>query len=140
MLGSAVTRRTLHTSHRARRPLRLPFGPCTVQTPPCDHWRVAAPQGASDTVMRAVCIARHPILSEHFCSFFRDAGMECVPAVGAESGVTVVRAQCPDVVVCDYDLLRPALLREWQRDSWLNEIPIIAVSMTRRPEEARLAA
>ena len=89
--------------------------------------------------MRAVCIGRHQILSEHFCSFFRDAGMECVSAVGAGDGVAVVRAQCPDVVICDYDLLRPTLIREWERDAWLGEIPIIAVSMTRRPEEARLA-
>jgi hypothetical protein len=41
-------------------------------------------------------------------------------------------------VICDYDLLQPDLLHEWGRDGRLAELPIIAVSLTRRPEEARL--
>ncbi|HEX5409120.1 MAG TPA: hypothetical protein VFW89_05055 [Gemmatimonadaceae bacterium] len=88
--------------------------------------------------MNAICIGRHKILSEHFCSFFEAAGIECVPAVGLQDGIAEVRAGSPDVVICDYDLLQPDLLRDWGQDGKLAELPIIAVSLTRRPEEARL--
>ncbi|MGH7624591.1 MAG: hypothetical protein ACREOJ_04630, partial [Gemmatimonadaceae bacterium] len=85
-----------------------------------------------------ICIGRHKILSEHFCSFFEAAGIECVPAVGLHDGIAEVRAGSPDVVICDYDLLQPDLLREWGQDGKLAALPIIAVSLNSRPEEARL--
>ena len=88
--------------------------------------------------MQAICIGRHKILSEHFCSFFEAAGIECVPAVGLQDGIAEVRAGAPDVIICDYDLLQPDLLRDWGQDGKLAGLPIIAVSLTRRPEEARL--
>ena len=88
--------------------------------------------------MRAVCIARHRFLSDHICSIFRDVGLECIPVVGFSDGVTAARAQGPDVVICDYDLLVAAPLREWECDPALAAIPIVAVSLTRRPEEAHL--
>jgi hypothetical protein len=88
--------------------------------------------------MNAICIGRHRILSEHFCSFFEAAGLECTPVVGLQDGIAEVRAASPDVVICDYDLLQPDLLHDWGRDGRLAELPIIAVSLTRRPEEARL--
>ncbi|HWG51814.1 MAG TPA: hypothetical protein VN677_00805 [Gemmatimonadaceae bacterium] len=88
--------------------------------------------------MNAICIGRHKILSEHFCSFFEAAGIECVPAVGLQDGIAEVRAGAPDVIICDYDLLQPDLLRDWGQDGKLAGLPIIAVSLTRRPEEARL--
>ncbi|HEY9450685.1 MAG TPA: hypothetical protein VIQ74_02155 [Gemmatimonadaceae bacterium] len=88
--------------------------------------------------MRAVCIARHRILSDHVCSIFRDTGVECQPVVGFLEGMSAARAVFPDVVICDYDLLVSAPLAEWERDPVLAEVPIIAVSLTRRPEEAHL--
>lgn len=88
--------------------------------------------------MRAVCIARHCFLSEHIASVFRDAGIECEPVVGFHDGMVAARSRCADVVICDYDLLVAAPLEEWERDPFLAEIPVIAVSLTRRPEEAHL--
>jgi len=86
--------------------------------------------------MRAVCISRHRILSDHVCSIFRDTGVECQPVVGFQEGMTITRSSFPDVVICDYDLLVAAPLADWERDPLLCEVPIIAVSLTRRPEEA----
>ena len=86
--------------------------------------------------MRAVCISRHRILSDHVCSIFRDTGVECQPVVGFQEGMTIARSSFPDVVICDYDLLVAAPLADWERDPILCEVPIIAVSLTRRPEEA----
>jgi hypothetical protein len=59
--------------------------------------------------------------------------------VGFQEGMTVTRSVFPDVVICDYDLLVAAPLADWERDPLLSEVPIIAVSLTRRPEEAHLA-
>lgn len=53
--------------------------------------------------------------------------------------MTVARSSFPDVVICDYDLLVAAPLADWERDPILSEVPIIAVSLTRRPEEAHFA-
>lgn len=50
----------------------------------------------------------------------------------------MARAELPDLVICDYDLLVSAPLAQWERDDTLGAVPIIAVSMTRRPEEAHL--
>jgi DNA-binding response OmpR family regulator len=88
--------------------------------------------------MHAVCIARHWILSDHISSIFRAAGIACEPVVGFSEGMKAARSRFPDVVICDYDLLVSAPLDEWERDSLLVEVPIIAVSLTRRPEEAHL--
>jgi hypothetical protein len=88
--------------------------------------------------MRAVCISRHRILSDHVCSIFRDTGVECQPVVGFLEGMAVTRSRFPDVVICDYDLLTTAPLADWESDPLLAEVPIIAVSLTRRPEEAHL--
>jgi hypothetical protein len=52
--------------------------------------------------------------------------------------MTIARSSFPDVVICDYDLLVAAPLADWERDPILCEVPIIAVSLTRRPEEAGL--
>lgn len=88
--------------------------------------------------MRAVCIARHRFLSEHISSIFNAIGIDSVPAVGFDEGTRLARAEVPDLVICDYDLLVCAPLYEWERDVVLGVVPIIAVSLTRRPEEAHL--
>src|SRR5690242_1063167 len=88
--------------------------------------------------MRAVCIARHRFLSEHISSIFDAIGISSVPAVGFDEGMRATRAELPDLVICDYDLLVAAPLAQWERDAQLGVVPIIAVSLTRRPEEAHL--
>lgn len=88
--------------------------------------------------MRAVCISRHVFLGEHICSIMRSAGIECESVIGLHEGMEVSRAARPDVVICDYDLLATAPHHEWQRASGRVDLPIVAVSLTRRPEEAHL--
>ena len=88
--------------------------------------------------MRAVCIARHRFLSEHYATFFEALAVEGVTAVGFEEGMRAAREELPDLVLCDYDLLLAAPLARWQSDPVLAAIPIVAVSLTRRPEEAPL--
>jgi hypothetical protein len=89
-------------------------------------------------IMRAICIARHRFLSDHISSIFQDIGIDCTPVVGFPEGMAATRSQLPHVVICDYDVLVAAPLREWEADPLLAETPIIAVSLTRRPEEAHL--
>ena len=89
--------------------------------------------------MRAVCIARHRFLSEHFATFFEALAVEGVTAVGFDEGMRAAREEQPDLVLCDYDLLHAAALARWAGDAVLSAIPIVAVSLTRRPEEAPLA-
>jgi len=85
-----------------------------------------------------VCISRHVFLGEHICSIMRSAGIECESVIGLHEGMEVSRAARPDVVICDYDLLATAPHHEWQRGSGCVDLPIVAVSLTRRPEEAHL--
>lgn len=57
-------------------------------------------------------------------------------AVGLTDAAAIARDCSPDVVVCDYDLLATLPLEAWETDEMLVRLPIIAVSMTRRPDEA----
>ncbi|MDQ3696654.1 MAG: hypothetical protein M3373_01325 [Gemmatimonadota bacterium] len=86
--------------------------------------------------MRAVCIARHRILSDHYRAYFRAVALEAVPAVGIAEGMRLAREVHADLVLCDYDLLVATALDQWERDPVLASIPVVAVSLTRRPEEA----
>jgi CheY-like chemotaxis protein len=88
--------------------------------------------------MRAVCIARHRFLSEHYATFFEALAVDGVSAVGFDEGMRLTRAGRPDIVLCDYDLLVAAPLAQWAADPVLADIPIVAVSLTRRQEEAML--
>lgn len=88
--------------------------------------------------MRAVCISRHVFLGEHICSIMRSAGIECESVIGLREGMDASRSARPDVVICDYDLLATAPRHEWHRGSGRDDLPIVAVSLTRRPEEAHL--
>lgn len=89
-------------------------------------------------IMRAVCISRHVFLGEHICSIMRSAGIECESVIGLREGMDVSRAAKPDVVICDYDLLATSPRHEWQHTPGYADLPIVAVSLTRRPEEAHL--
>ena len=88
--------------------------------------------------MRLLCVGRHAVLSEHLASLFRSFGGETAPAVGLADAMDVARVFAPDAVVCDYDLLATVSLTTWECDAALSRVPIVAVSLTRRPEEVHL--
>lgn len=85
--------------------------------------------------MRVLCVGRHPFLSEHFCRFFRDLGAECVGTAGTSEVLNVAAAFEPHLVVTDCDLLTVSLLDLWSHEESLADVPVLAVSLTRRPAE-----
>jgi len=85
--------------------------------------------------MRLLCVGRHAYLSEHLCRYFRGLGADCAAAVGASDAHAVAASFEPHVVVCDCDLITPSLLDEWSVVPGLSDVPLVAVSLTRRPEE-----
>lgn len=88
--------------------------------------------------MRMLCVARHPYLSEHFCRYFDQLGIDAIPCVGLADATSRIAADAPDAVICDYDLLATAPRATWQSDPVLANVPIIAVSLTRHPGDAHL--
>jgi hypothetical protein len=85
--------------------------------------------------MRLLCVGRHAYLSEHLCRYFSELGADCAAAVGAGDALVVAESFEPHVVICDCDLITPALLDEWSTAAAFSDIPLVAVSLTRRPEE-----
>ena len=85
--------------------------------------------------MRVLCVGRHVFLSEHLCRVFRDAGAECEPAVGVAEALRRAAEFEPHIVVSDCDLITPAMLESWTAEPALADVPVLAVSLTRRPEE-----
>ena len=85
--------------------------------------------------MRVLCVGRHAFLSEHLCRVFGDAGAECEPVVGAAEALLRAPGLEPHAVVCDCDLITSSLLDSWAADPALSQVPVLAVSLTRRPEE-----
>src|SRR5688500_7246000 len=88
--------------------------------------------------MRILCVGRHGVLSDHVASLFKDFGAETCAAVGLTEAADIARAFAPEAVICDYDLLATVTLAEWERDPLLSRMPIVAVRLTRRPEEVHL--
>jgi hypothetical protein len=88
--------------------------------------------------VRALCVARHRFLSEHFGVWFGAIGIECSVAVGLDEAMAEAAKLRPDVVLCEYDLLATAPLDDLERDPVLSRTPILAVSLTRRPSEMHL--
>ena len=88
--------------------------------------------------MRVLCVGRHPYLSDHLCRFFVALGVYAHPVVGLDEAIEAAAQFQPDAVVCDYDLLATIPLDGWERDPLLSRLPVIAVSLTRRPEEVHL--
>jgi hypothetical protein len=86
--------------------------------------------------MRVLCVGRHAFLSEHLCRFFRDLGAECEGAVGVVEVLPAAARFAPHVVVSDCDLLTPGLLDAWTHEPALAQVPVLAVSLTRRPQES----
>ena len=85
--------------------------------------------------MRLLCVGRHEILSEHLCRYFADLGAQCEGAVGAAAALSLAENFEPHLVVAEFDLLTPAVQESWSQADGLREVPVIAVSLTRRPEE-----
>src|SRR5262245_31533808 len=88
--------------------------------------------------MRTICVARHRFLSEHFCRYFDGLGVDTMPCVGLKEAAAAARAQNPDAMICDYDLLTTRSATQWKTDLSLSNVPIIAVSLTRDPGDAHL--
>ncbi|MEP6690387.1 MAG: hypothetical protein ABJD07_04475 [Gemmatimonadaceae bacterium] len=86
--------------------------------------------------VRVVCIARHALLAEHVCALARGAALEPFCAVGFAAGYALTLELRPDAVLCDYDLLVSAPIAAWFGDARVAATPLIAVSLTRRPDEA----
>jgi hypothetical protein len=72
------------------------------------------------------------------CRFFDTLGVSSRAVVGLSDAIDAAAEYQPDAVVCDYDLLATIPLDSWERDPLLSRIPVIAVSLTRRPEEVHL--
>lgn len=85
--------------------------------------------------MRVLCIARHPMLSEHIASVCTAAGARCEPVVGMPDGMHEARRTLPVVALCEVDLLVPDVMRAWEEDPILAHIPLLAVSLSRRQNE-----
>lgn len=85
--------------------------------------------------MRVLCVSRHQFLSEHFCRYFGELGATCEGVVGISDVVHVAAEFEPHLVVSDHDLVTPALLDQWLREPVLADVPVLAVSLTRRPDE-----
>jgi hypothetical protein len=88
--------------------------------------------------LRALCIARHCILSEHIARYFAAMGVLTTNAVGLDSVVAGTADWTPDVVICDYDVLATVPLDQWEHDRLLSRTPVVAVSLTRHAEELQL--
>lgn len=87
--------------------------------------------------MRVLCVGRHQYISEHLCRIFRDAGADCMPAVGMDAVPREAAAFEPHLLVVQSVLLNPTRLDAWSRDCALRDVPVLAVSLSRRTEECR---
>ena len=88
--------------------------------------------------LKCLCVGRHPFLSDHFARFFAELGVETSHATGLDEALIVSRDFHPQVVICEYELLATLSLDRWEKDQLLSRMPVIAVSLTRRPQEAHL--
>ena len=90
------------------------------------------------TPITVLCVARHRFLSDHLGAYFSRIGLETRCVVGLNEALAAVQMAPPDAVICDYDLLAMIPIDRWQHDSAFARVPVIAVSLTRRPEEMRV--
>jgi hypothetical protein len=86
--------------------------------------------------MKLLCVGRHQFLADHISAVFRETGVDARPVVGLDTAAEVAIADIPDVVLCEYDLLATNPLGSWEHDPILSQLPVVAVSLTRRPHEA----
>jgi hypothetical protein len=85
--------------------------------------------------MRVLCVGRHAFLSEHLCRVFGAAGGLCEPVVGTSAVSQAAARFEPQVVICEGDLLTSAVLESWARERSLADVPVIAVTLTPRPDD-----
>ena len=85
--------------------------------------------------MRLLCVGRHEYLSEHLCRLFGTLDVQCESVAGVSAVPPAAAHFEPHVVVADGDLLNPSVLEAWSRDDAMQDVPVLAVSLTRRPEE-----
>ncbi len=62
--------------------------------------------------------------------------IQCETAVGVEGARVVARSFEPHLVVAECELLNPSVLETWSMEGALSDVPVLAVSLTRRPEES----
>jgi chemotaxis response regulator CheB len=86
--------------------------------------------------MVVLCVARHLYLAQHLARVLAQAGAMTRCAVGVAEACDIATDCNPDVVAADYDLLATLSLRGWEDDTVLSRVPVIAVSLTRRPGES----
>ena len=86
--------------------------------------------------MRLLCVGRHQYLSEHLCRFFSELGTDCEPVVGIANVLATAGEFEPHLVIAESDLLSHSVLDAWSHESVLRGVPVLAVSLTRRPEES----
>lgn len=84
--------------------------------------------------MRVLCVSRHQFLSEHLSRYFGALGAECESVVGLAPVAGAAARFEPHVMVAEGELLVPAIIDAWSRDAALADVPVLAVSLTRRPE------
>ena len=92
--------------------------------------------GAVYCGMRVLCVGRHAFLSEHLCRYFGELGAECESVIGAAAVPAAAARFEPHMVLCDNDLLTAAQLDAWTAEPALSGVPVLAVSLTTRPEDA----
>ena len=88
--------------------------------------------------MLALCVARHPYLAEHIARYFGRLGFVTAWAVGVDDALRSASERPPTLVLCEYDLLAAQSLERWERHPTLAAVPLVAVSLTRRPTEVNL--
>ena len=86
----------------------------------------------------ALCVGRHRYLSDHLGLYFSRIGLQTHCVVGLDEAVEGARSVGPDLVICDYDLLATIPIDRWERDTPFAGVPVMAVSLTRRPEEMHI--
>ncbi len=85
--------------------------------------------------MRVLCISRHEFLSEHLCRYFSGLGAVCEGAVGSAAADSAAAHFEPHLIIAESELLNLQVLDEWSQARSLREVPVLAVSLTRRAEE-----
>jgi hypothetical protein len=85
--------------------------------------------------MRVLCVGRHAFLSEHLCRVFGAVGAVCEPVIGTNAVSKAALRFEPQVIVCEGDLLTTAVLESWTRAAELANVPVLAVSLSPRPDD-----
>ena len=86
----------------------------------------------------ALCVGRHRYLSDHLGLYFSRIGLLTHCVVGLDEAFEAVGSLAPDVILCDYDLLATIAPERWEHGGAFSRVPVMAVSLTRRPEEMHL--